>query len=165
MKSILFSIIIFLLSFNIVNAQQDNKVKLYNPNADAKAEIAAAVAQADSLGKNVLLQIGGNWCKWCLRFNKLCSNDSVIDTLLHNNYVVLHVNYSPENKNLEVLKTLDFPQRFGFPVIVILDNKGKRIHTQDTGLLESGDGYDREKVISFLRFWTQKTLNPKNFEK
>jgi thioredoxin-related protein len=165
MKKCLASLFILFLSLNILKAQQDVKVKIYNPNADAKAEIASAVAQADSLGKNVFLQIGGNWCKWCLRFNKLCSTDSVIDTLLHNNFIVLHVNYSQENKNLDVLKTLDFPQRFGFPVIVILDSKGKRIHTQDTGLLESGEGYDREKVISFLRFWTPKTLNPKNYEK
>jgi thioredoxin-related protein len=160
MKSFVCSLFILIFFPNILNAQQDNKVKLYDPNADAKVEIASAVALADSLGKNVLLQIGGNWCKWCLRFNKFCSNDSVIDTLLHNNYVVLHVNYSPDNQNLEVLKTLDFPQRFGFPVIVILDNKGKRIHTQDTALLESGDGYDREKVMSFLRLWTTKALNP-----
>lgn len=165
MKSFVCSLFILIFFPNILNAQQDNKVKLYDPNADAKVEIASAVALADSLGKNVLLQIGGNWCKWCLRFNKLCSNDSVIDTLLHNNYVVLHVNYSPENKNLEVLKTLDFPQRFGFPVIVILDNKGNRIHTQDTALLESGEGYDREKIISFLRFWTTKALNPINYTK
>ena len=155
---------ILLLFANLSHAQE-TKAKLYNPGADAKAEIYEAVAQADSLGKNVLLQIGGNWCKWCLRFNKFCSEDSVIDTLIHNNFVVVHLNYSPENYNLDILKTLDFPQRFGFPVFVILDNKGKRIHTQDSGLLESGDGYDRTKVISFLRNWTPISLNPKNFEK
>lgn len=164
MKSLFLSVFILLIFLNLVNAQE-TKPKIYNPKADAKSEIDSAITKADSLGKNVLLQIGGNWCPWCLKFNKFCKEDREIDTLLHNNYVVVHVNYSTENKNLDVLKTLDFPQRFGFPVIVILDSKGNRIHTQDTGLLESGDGYDRVKVISFFRNWTTKSLNPKNFIK
>ncbi len=163
MKS-LFRIIVIVILFHGNNFAQ-NKSNLYNPKADAKKDIAAAVAKADSLGKNVLIQIGGNWCKWCLRFNKFCKNDSIIDTLMSNNYVVIHLNYSPENKNLDILKTLGYPQRFGFPVIVMLDSKGNLIHIQDTGLLESGDGYDRNKIISILQNWTAKAINPINYEK
>ncbi len=45
-----------------------------------------------------------------------------------------------------------------FPVLVILNSNGQRIHTQDSGLLESGDGYDTKKVIGFLKNWTQGAL-------
>jgi len=158
----LFGILFFVSGFLFA---QETNLKVYNPNADAKTDIAKAIAKADSLHKNVFIQIGGNWCPWCLKFNKFCKSDTIIDTLMSNNYIVLHLNYSKENKNLEILKTLDFPQRFGFPVLVILDSKGKRIHTQDTALLESGDGYDRNKVINFLKYWTPRALNPKNFDK
>jgi hypothetical protein len=48
---------------------------------------------------------------------------------------------------------LGYPQRFGFPVLVVLDENGKQLHTQDSALLEKGNGYDREKVKSFLRNW------------
>jgi thioredoxin-related protein len=155
----------FLFFFSSSLLAQKDQVQLYNPAADAKAEIAAAVAHADSTGKNVLLQIGGNWCKWCLRFNKFCKSDKEIDSLLQSSYVVLHVNYSSENKNLEILKSLGYPQRFGFPVIVILDNKGNRIHTQDSGLLELGDSYDRNKVITFLNNWAPSAFKPEIYEK
>lgn len=163
MKVLLSYLVVFLFS-SCLSAQND-KVKLYNPEANAKTDIDKALLLADSTGRNVLLQIGGNWCPWCIRFNKFCSANIEIDTLLRNNFVVVHVNYSDENKNLEILKTLEYPQRFGFPVLVILDGKGKRLHTQDTGLLEKSDAYDKNKVITFLSNWTPAVLKPDNYEK
>ena len=40
---------------------QESPIKIYNPEADAKAEIAEAVTKAQKEGKHVFLQIGGNW--------------------------------------------------------------------------------------------------------
>ncbi len=154
-----------LLLFIWVLSAYSQKQKLYNPQADAKLQLSQAIAIADSLGKHVFVQIGGNWCPWCLRFNKFCKDNAAIDTLLRNNYVLVHLNYSPENKNLEVLKTLDNPQRFGFPVIVILDGSGKRIHTQDSALLEKEGSYDADKVISFMKYWTKAAVNYTEKEK
>lgn len=158
MKKIIIYLFLFQLS-GLIYAQD----KVYNPEANAKQDIANAVALADSTGRHVLLQIGGNWCPWCIKFNKFCKADPEIDSLIRKNYVVLHVNYSKENKNLEVLKSLEYPQRFGFPVFVILDGKGKRLHTQDSGLLELKDSYDRNKIITFLKNWTVEALKPENY--
>lgn len=157
--------VLFVFLFTSYLLAQNETGKLYDPDANAVLQISHAVARADSSGKNVFLQIGGNWCPWCIRFNKFCKDDSVIDTLLNNNYVVAHINYSKENKNLDVLKSLGFPQRFGFPVIVILDSKGKEIHIQDSGLLEKDKSYDRNKVITFLTNWTPAAIDPKNYQK
>ena len=158
-------LLILIVQIGNLNAQ-DSKQKLYDPALNAKRQINDAVASADSLGKHVFVQIGGNWCKWCLRFDKLCNDSIQIDTLLHNNYVVVHLNYSPENKNPEILESFGFPQRFGFPVFVILGSKGNRIHTQDSALLEKdGGGYDMEKIISFMNFWTPRALNPSIYKK
>lgn len=84
--------------------------------------------------------------------------DATVKEVLTSNYIVVKVNYSKENKNPDVLKTLENPQRFGFPVLVVLNSNGQRIHTQDSGLLESGDGYDPKKVIGFLKNWTPAAL-------
>ncbi|MEJ5317147.1 MAG: thioredoxin family protein [Tenuifilum sp.] len=134
------------------------QVNIYNPNADAKAEIAAAINKAKQENKHVFIQIGGNWCPWCVKLHNFMNADSTISEILTKNYVVVKVNYSKENKNLDVLKKLEKPQRFGFPVLVILNSNGNRIHTQDSGLLESGDGYDRKKVLNFLKNWTPEAL-------
>jgi thioredoxin-related protein len=168
MKKLLFIVLLLTAAIN-VNAQQTtpatDAVKLYNPDADAKAEIKQAIKKAAAENKNVMLQIGGNWCIWCIRFNDLVTNDQDLNKYLNDNYVVLHVNYSKENKNEAVLADLGYPQRFGFPVFIILDSKGRRIHTQNSGYLEEGKGHSKEKVMEFLKDWSPEAIDPKTYEK
>jgi len=78
--------------------------------------------------------------------------------------VVVKVNYSPESKNEELLAKLDFPQRFGFPVFVILDAKGDRIHTQNTAFLEEDGSYSKKKVMQFFKQWSPAALDPDNYK-
>lgn len=40
---------------------QEEKPSLYNPEENAKVEIANAVKKAKAENKHVLLQVGGNW--------------------------------------------------------------------------------------------------------
>ena len=56
------------------------------------------------------------------------------------------------------MKRLENPGRFGYPVFVILDANGKRIHTQDSGLLEEDKGYSKRKVSTFLKGWAPSAL-------
>ena len=128
--------------------------KLYNPHANVTKDVEAALNKAKKEKKHVLLQIGGNWCIWCYRLNSFIQTDTLLKKLTRENYVLYHFNYSPENKNLSYLKKLGYPQRFGFPVLVVLNSDGKQLHTQDSGLLEKGNGYDYEKVKSFLKNWS-----------
>ncbi len=134
------------------------QVNIYNPNANAAQDLEKAVAEANRQGKHVLVQIGGNWCPWCVKLHQLFTTDSSVAAVIDKSYVVVKINYSKENKNLEILNKLDKPQRFGFPVLVILNGNGQRIHTQDSGLLESGDGYDLKKVTGFLKNWTPDAI-------
>lgn len=157
------AVLISLNSFANSTVAPNDSTKLYDPKANVEKDVAAALAQAKKEGKHVLLQIGGNWCVWCYRFNSFVLTDSTLKTMMNNNYVVYHLNYSPENKNEAYLKKLGFPQRFGFPVLVILDANGNRLNTQDTSLLEKGNGYDRDKVKNFLYAWSPVALKESNY--
>ena len=137
---------------------------LYDPEADATADIENAVSKAKREGKHVLLQIGGNWCPWCIRLHEYYTSNQEIKDLMDAHYVTVLVNYSKENRNIDVLHDLGFPQRFGFPVLVVLDPQGNRLHTQDTGLLESGGTYDQKKLMSFFRNWTPQAINPDSYK-
>jgi len=156
--------LIFTLLVYVPAQSQDSLFAVYNPKADAMKDLNEAVKQANSEGKHVMVQLGGNWCKWCRMFYKWSSENKTIDSLLTADYIVLHSNYSKENKNLELLKRLDYPQRFGFPVFVILDGAGKRIHTQNTGYLEDGEGYSEKKVAEFLEQWNYASVNSDNYK-
>ncbi|MFV0378681.1 MAG: thioredoxin family protein [Mangrovibacterium sp.] len=157
-----FLILVFLLTGFASLAQVE---PIYYPEADAQAEIDAAVQKAAAEGKNVFLQIGGNWCVWCRKYHQFITDDPEISQYIADNFVVVKVNYSKENKNEAVFEKLEFPQRFGFPVFVVLDATGRRIHTQNSAYLESGSGYDKEKVMNFYKQWSPAALNPANYRK
>jgi len=140
----------------VSNAQ---KATLYHPKADAAADIATATLQAKKEGKFVLIQAGGNWCTWCIEFERVTTTNASIDSTIKSAYIVYHLNYSPENMNKEAFAKLEFPQRFGFPSFIILDGDGHRMHTQNSEYLEDGKkSYDVNKVQAFLNMWSPNAL-------
>lgn len=153
-----------LLGMIVADAQDMTKFKLYNPAEDADRAIAAAVAEAKASGKHVMIQVGGNWCIWCARFSEFTTADEDIHAYIKNNYVVYHLNYSPENKNKDVLAKYGYPQRFGFPVFLILDGDGKLLHTENSAYLEEGKGYSKLKVIEFLKNWAKAAFDPAQYK-
>ena len=166
MKVIYLIMLVLTAALPLTSYSQET-VKIYDPTANAEKQVNEALTKATKEGKHVILQIGGNWCVWCVRLNAFEHTISKIDSLLTADYILVHINYSPENKNVELLKKLEFPQRFGFPVLVILDAKGRRLHTQDSGLLEAPKNnsniyYDEQKVYGFLSKWTSSALKPEN---
>lgn len=141
--------------------------KIYDETLDPDLQIQEAVAKASAEGKHVLAQLGGNWCKWCVRFARYVMADEDLRCLVDDNYEYIHVNYNPrsatvaadQTSTIRALQRLGNPTRFGYPVLVVLDENGNVIHTQDSALLESGDGYDKEKVKRFFEMWTPTAIH------
>jgi thioredoxin-related protein len=166
MKRLSLSIFTVLILINGLLAQStetQKKKKIYDPSADAKLEIANAVKKAEKEGKHVFLQIGGNWCIWCIAFDSKVKSNDTLGMAMENNFIVYHLNYSKENKNMDVLASLGFPQRFGFPVFVILDAKGNRLHTQNSEYLEEGKGHSTSKILEFLKDWSPTAMDAKQY--
>ena len=158
------AIISIIFCFFLYNGFSQEIVKIYNPDGDVASAINEGIIKAKGENKHIFLQIGGNWCSWCRKFHKICAEDPDIKAQMDKNYITIRVNYSKENRNLEALKKLEYPQRFGFPVFVILDSNGKRIHTQSSSYLEEGDGYSTKKIIEFLNQWSPEALNSGNYK-
>lgn len=158
----LFFTVIGFLCLQITQAQSID-AKLYDTDADAEKDIEIAVRKAKESKKQVLIQAGGNWCKWCIEFNRFCKNDAQIDSMIGANYIVYHLNYSKENRNEKVFANFMFPQRFGFPVFVILNTEGKQLHIQNSVYLEDGKSYSKTKVMEFLKQWNREALAPENY--
>lgn len=150
-----YSWLLLLLCVSLSAFAQDKKehFNLYHPEADAEADINQALQSAKEQHKHVLLQIGGNWCIWCKYFHELVSHNDTLQQKMQDNYVVVYVNYDKDNKNDSIWEKLGYPQRFGFPVFVILNQEGQRLHTQNSAYLETGKGHSPEKVADFLDQW------------
>lgn len=162
MKSILTLFAAILISSTTMAQEKKEAINIYNPQANAQADINAAVAKAKREGKHVFIQVGGNWCVWCIRFHDLVDTTPELKKFLNDNYETVLLNWSPENKNEEILKKFNYPGRFGFPVFLILDGNGKLIHTQNSAYLEEDGGHSVKKVMDFLKNWNTGALKPEN---
>lgn len=126
--------------------------KPFDPTRDAAKDLQAAMAQAKTEHKNILMDVGGNWCPWCLVLDRTLAEDAGLHALLEKNYVVVHVNFSKENQNAEFLK--QYPAAKGYPAWYVLSADGKLLKAEDTSDLEATHkldaGYNKATLRSFL---------------
>ena len=160
----LFFAVIAMLMVSAASAQDMKAFKLYNPYENVDSALQVVYKKAAAQNKQVFIQIGGNWCVWCARYNEFVTKDTQIDSLVNANYIVYHLNYSPENKNSKTLAKLGFPQRFGFPVFIVLDAKGNRLHTQNSAYLEKEKSYNKALVMEFYKHWTKTAFDPEQYK-
>jgi len=128
---------------------------VFDPARDAAADVAAAAAQAQREGKRVLVDVGGEWCSWCHILDRFFAADAEARALRERAFVMVKVNYSPANRNETLLAR--WPRIRGYPHLFVLAPDGTLLHSQDTGELEAGKGYDRAKVLAFLRAWAPRS--------
>ena len=153
-------IVLLIWTGTTINAQTSEEVQKerasyeqpYHPEEDGDMRINQLLKQAKKEGKKVLVQIGGNWCVWCLRFNHLVTTTPELQQILNKKYIYYHLNYSPENKNEKAFKKYGNPgEQYGYPAFLILSAKGEVLFTQKSEDLEDGKGYDPKKVKKFLQ--------------
>jgi thiol:disulfide interchange protein len=126
--------------------------KLFDPARDSAKDLQAAELQARREHKNILMDVGGNWCPWCLLVDRTLSEDPELHALLEKNYVVLRVNFSQDNENVAFLSK--YPKATGYPAWYVLSSSGRVLKAEDTSELEQthrlGAGYNKEALKRFL---------------
>lgn len=139
------------------NSNKEKLEKPYKPADDAQASINALLVKAKRENKNIILQAGGNWCIWCLRFNDYITKTKEIKNVIDANFLYYHLNFSPDNKNEAVFaKYAPDGKSLGYPFFIVLDKNDNVLKLQESGSLESGKGYDKLKVLNFLNTWKVK---------
>lgn len=123
----------------------------FDPTRDAAKDIADAITLAKKQNRRILLDVGGEWCPWCKKLDEFFITNADAAKILRERYIVVKVNFSPENENEAVLSK--YPKIKGYPHLFVLDKTGKLLRSQDTGELETGDHHDPAKVIPFLKKW------------
>lgn len=126
-------------------------VTKYDPKRDAARDIDDAVAEAKRSNRRILLVVGGEWCSWCHILDNYFTAHPDLKARRDKAFVTVKINFSDENTNEAVLSR--YPSSEGYPHIFVLDSDGKFLHSQDTGVLESGKSYDLEKMNNFLTQW------------
>jgi thioredoxin-related protein len=72
---------------------------------DPKRNPHRDLEQAKSIAKNrkILMIVGGDWCEWCYILDNFLKDNPELYNNLKNNFVILKVHWSQENKNSEFL--------------------------------------------------------------
>ena len=121
----------------------------FEPARDAAADVQQAVALAQAQRKMVLVDVGGEWCTWCHVFDRFVARSPEVRKAMQEGYILLKVNYSPQNSNQAVLS--QWPRAQGYPHFYVLDAGGRVVASQASAELEAARDYDEAKVLAFLR--------------
>lgn len=124
-------------------------VDVYDENRNPEADLAAALEQAD--GRRILLEIGGNWCSWCMLLDNYMEKEIEVRNAFAESFIIVKINYSDENKNEAFLEK--YPPVGGYPHFIVLDSDGSLLASQGTGELEQGKGYSKKKMLAFAEKW------------
>ena len=137
-----------------ISEERQKLSKPYNENEDGNAEISKLILKTQKERKNIIIQAGGNWCIWCLRFDNFVNNTPELKQIIEENFIYYHLNFSPKNKNKKAFAKYGTDQKIGYPYFIILDQNGKKLHIQESSILEEGEGYNLKKVKAFFEKWT-----------
>ena len=131
---------------------------LYDPQADPAQQLAAAIGEATSSGRRIVLEVGGDWCVWCHHLHDFFASHDGVQKLWDESFVTVDVNVSQDNRNEAFLS--HYPEIPGYPHFFVLSSKGELLHSQSTGDLEEGESYSKAAMLDFISQWAPPDLRP-----
>lgn len=126
----------------------------YDPARNPEDDLNEAVKLAQSSGKRILIEVGGSWCSWCRALDRFIHENRTVAGKLEQDFLVLKVNYSEENRNESFLSR--FPEIPGYPHLFVLDADGSFLYSQSSAPLEEGKSYSEEAFMAFLNEWSPR---------
>ena len=127
----------------------------YEPNRNALEDFQVALSDAASQNKKLLIDVGGEWCRWCYILDRFLAENNDVRQELLEVFVLLKVNYDEHDTNEALLSR--FPKIKGFPAFIIVDANGGYLGKQDTSKLEDGESYSAKTFMKFIKKWKLET--------
>ena len=126
----------------------------YDPTRDAFQDGRNAIKLAKATNRRILIEVGGDWCKWCHLLDRFLDKNPEIKKGLHQTFVFLKVNVSDENDNAKFLKV--FPTPLGYPHMYVTEKNGKLLLSKDTAGFLVNKKYSAERFKEFFNKWEIK---------
>jgi len=158
--------VFFILASSLISATSfaEHKIELpkysqiYSEQSDPFKDAVAAIKLAKETNRNVLIEIGGNWCTWCHKMDVFLEKNPEVYHLLHSKFVLLKISVSDANENEAFMKSL--PPVLGYPHMYVSTSSGKMILSKDTAeFLENGQHSVRQ-WLTFIKDWQIDSPKP-----
>ena len=157
MKHLLIFISFLLSAPKIAFSQEQQKPQytnyIFDPKADANQDLKNAFEKAKEQNKNVLVMVGGDWDYYCRFYNDAFVYDTAMSNIVESKFIYMRINFSPLNKNEEALAAIGCPKGEGYPIFMVLDKNGKKLHCQNADPFRRVTKYKISPVITFLNKW------------
>ncbi len=127
-------------------------VHKFDSKRDAAADIQAAIVEARKTGKRILLDVGGDWCRYCHQMDQLYQEHPELLHLRDQNFITVAVYYGDDNKNRQALAP--YSKVLGIPHFFVLEKDGTLLFSQHVLELRAGGKYDPDKMKGFLLKWS-----------
>ncbi|CAN5736828.1 hypothetical protein BH10ACI4_BH10ACI4_18990 [soil metagenome] len=128
------------------------KKHIYLTEANAKADIAAAIVKARKEHKRIILDFGGDWCGDCqvldIYFHQAPNAD-----LLAKHFVLVHVDIGQYDHNTDVAKKYKIPLAKGVPALAVLNPSGTLLLSQENKEFTHMSTMTPQSVTEFLNRW------------
>jgi thiol:disulfide interchange protein len=108
---------------------------IYDPRANVRAEIQAALGEAQQDHKLILLDFGADWCLDCVILDRFFA-DAAVQPYLRDHYHLVRVDVGRFDHNLDVARKYGMPIEGGVPAIVVLAPTGQILVNTRDGSME-----------------------------
>jgi thiol:disulfide interchange protein len=127
---------------------------LYDPTANARADVEAAFAAAKASGKRVLIDYGADWCPDCHSLAAFMDGSAGV-ALIDRSFEVVKVDVGTWNHNLDVSGQYGNAIANGIPAVVVYTADGKLIGSSADGSLANARAMTEDEVLRELAAWAK----------
>ena len=128
---------------------------IYDETADARHDIAAAISNAESSQKNIVLIFGANWCGDCHALHEQMHKPELA-AIIEQNFAVVDIDLGRWDKNLDVAEQYHVPIKHGIPALAVLGPKGNLLYAMDQGQFADARNMSYESIKEFFERWKVK---------
>ena len=122
---------------------------IYDESADAKAEIRAALSDAQRAQVPVLVVFGANWCGDC-KVLDMAFKSGASAPLIAKNYRVVKVNVGRFDRNLDIAQSYGVPLKKGIPAVAVLSPQGEVLYATRAGELADAQEMGDRAIYEFF---------------
>jgi thioredoxin 1 len=145
-------IVLFLFALGCTQWTLASAADIYDENADARGDVAAAIARAEVIHKNVVLVFGANWCPDCHALHAQM-HKAELASLLEKNFIAVNIDVGRGEKNLDLAERYHVPLARGIPALAVLDPRGNLLYAMDQGQFADARHLSYESIKAFFERW------------
>jgi thioredoxin 1 len=121
----------------------------YDEAADAKAQLAQALASARARQQRVLVVFGANWCEDCRALDAAVKSPRTA-ALLARSFVLVKVDVGRFDRNLDITQQYGQPTKRGIPAAVVLSPDNAVLYATRAGELSNARRMSETGVYDFF---------------